>query len=364
MNVTRLPNKKAIFIIISDLHSWDSNIRNRKSYLHECEYIYQYVCLLLKEVRKNNPGYKIYLVLLGDVAHRGLKSTTAVTIWVQKMQYWRALVNGIFCVTGNHEFTYSELNFYWYCLSTIESDYIKDRGYIGLGMLPIFRIPDLLEVNGRKLFFNHFGNCQIEPCDVLFSHNLYMNDLIHTKVIELSDKSQQKKYNSYADLEELGSFKKSLKYAFFGHNHMFKSKFKVDWDDNGEHETMLYYLASLGRTNIREVQFLDKIRVVPQLYIEEDGSMEIFENMLELPEDKAVLDNVQLTKKEITQDKKDEVKKTKEGVEVTVMQEYELMEGTPLENLKKKFKNDSISLSIIESIQEEGTLPSYVHKYL
>lgn len=348
-------------LIISDLHLWFKNMRNRKNSVKDNLETFNKIIERVKKCRRENPKDIIYLVFLGDIFHQGFdKSTEMFNLWIQQFSILRSLCNGIFLVMGNHEWSYRLNNPFWSLINEVESEKLRNRGATANGLLPICRLTDKISIDGIDLHFLHhntnFSELTSEK-NILFSHGYWMTKNTFDSLIEKAGMETQSKYSEYNSIEDNEVIIKNFQYAFFGHMHMLKGKTKIEWDSDFFEPTTFYYLASLGLTEVNEVLKLDGIRLLPEIVIE-NGEVNVIDHEIEIPHGEEIL------KMKVVQDNKEKYEVMKEKKKLKEITMQEVCGDNPIEEIVEELmaEGNTMALELFQSLKIEGACPEWLSK--
>lgn len=358
-------NQTVHFHIIGDLHLWEQNIRSHKNYVKECIDTVMLLRQYLVDKRKEHPRDLHYLIFLGDIFHRGFsnENKTVYNLYYQKFMELRSLTDDMFCVVGNHELNFPLNNPFWSLISTIEEDvqlrYVPDI----LGLYPIIRVIDNIQVNNSVLIFQHFdtfNNFNLDYIDYknkfLFAHEIYMNaGLLNLIESELGE-NQKYRYIKYSNIIDNDPNLSIYNEAFMGHIHSIIGDWKIFWDN--KHSTGLHYLGSQIPVTKDEYLYTPDYRYIKDLTIDSAGNYIIQTKSYQIPTASEALNISKIKQAEVaykkTKDKKDLFKKHSN---------IKFNGQDPLELLAKEFSDD---LGMFETFKllETGVKPDELQKRL
>jgi hypothetical protein len=158
----------------------------------------------------------------------------------------------------------------------------SNRGIKALGKFPVLELVEQLTVAEQVVF--HMGHHKSYPKAIVGKKNigLFHNSILSTEIANvLRDRYNRDPLVGYIDYDYLNNYNTfaNFDYVFVGHMHKAYGVFTVE--DNG-FKTRLRYLASLGRTNILEVNDLDLERVIPVFTVYENGELALKEEVIRL----------------------------------------------------------------------------------
>lgn len=265
-----------VYLIITDLHLSYKNKNSRIDYLSENRYCIRKINEIIDEyVKRNN---KVNLIFLGDVTDCSFKDQSKAIEVNNIIVDFKKRVNECYFVIGNHETTYYKDNPLWSLFNSIESPSLNQvikRSCKPQGILPLGRVVDVLEDGDVKFYFNHYDTpIQTPKPGTTVNIGLFHKDILCNAII--NDAKINHDTDLYVDktihFDEESVFD-NYDYAFMGHLHSVYGK----WSFDGNNHTEIYYLASLGRTNHKEVSndFLE--RDIPAVIIK-DGEFQKIES--------------------------------------------------------------------------------------
>lgn len=328
--------EKNAYLIIPDLHLGDLTTPNRVSYRNELEHVQKY--LVQTALKYKGDGWNVIALLLGDVYHNSYKSVFPAIVDHDFFTLWREKIGSCYSVIGNHELSYYQSNPFYTLVSNIQSERIqkiKNKVWQPLGAIDIIQVPDILQDGEVTFYFNHYGT-GVQPASPNgISIGLFHQDIIDRQILEDAEKDLGTRlFANAVNLEESDLFT-NYQHCFFGHLHQVYGKWKMGG-------TMLWYLASLGRTNINEVRndFLE--RCIPVVKII-DGEFEgIDDNYCYLPErEKCIFEEVVYQQK---------VENERKAI-IHEMRTYTPMGDAPIKNLMTLFAEEPKITDIIIDLQ-------------
>lgn len=269
---------KVAYLIASDLHLNYKNLRSRIDYRAEVET----VCNELVSVaaRYKNNGYKIVLLLLGDVFNRSYNDIFNACSDNNFFYVWALKYGDIYSVLGNHELTYYSANPFYTLISNIESEKVKsilNRVWEPVGSSGVIRVVDRLEDGEVTFLFNHYGTGISQPDVGKVNIGLFHQDIVSPEIVQASAlRYSTETVCTTMDIEGSGLLD-AYDYCFFGHMHTLYGTFKTNAN------TVLCYLASLGRTNVKEINDKFLQRNIPVICTEDGHFVGAFDNFFNLP---------------------------------------------------------------------------------
>lgn len=299
---------KSAYIVISDLHLSDVNLRGRYNYPKEVSQVISKITEIANAYKSN--GYaKVYAILLGDVANRSYKSLTE-GIYFNNIFVWLDIVfDRIYCVIGNHELSFYTDNPFWTLMQTIDSpkiERIKAKTWEPKGFIQLVNVVDRLEDGNVVFHFNHHSTSISPSEENKINIGLFHQDIVAKAIIdEMKQVYDSDIFEAKPKYFDESSILYGYDYAFFGHMHKVYGKWTYICDRT-KYETQLIYLASLGRTNHTEVSdnFLE--RNIPAVIIEDGIFIGIEDNKFNL------LTRAETVKEEIVKVNKEEYERKKE----------------------------------------------------
>lgn len=278
---------KNAYLIISDLHKSYKNFRNRYNYDVEIGHVQQQIVDTAKKYKLQ--GYDVTLLLLGDVFHNSYNDVFRAVHDNNFFILMSEVVGKIYSVLGNHELSYYSSNPFYTLVSEIRSQKVQaimNRVWTPRGIVQAISVVDEL-VDGDVVFhFNHYSTPVTDP--VLWERQnnregngclhvgLFHQDFASKAVVDLMRRRLD--INFYAEPIEDSALEllNAYSYCFFGHMHSVYGTFLTDAG------TRLCYLASLGRTNEKEVNdnFLE--RNIPAILVEDGRFASADDNVFQL----------------------------------------------------------------------------------
>ena len=344
-----------VYLVISDLHDYYKTKPNRFDYVKEIEHVKNYINILIEKYK--NLGYDVNLLFLGDIYDRSYRNIEKGIQGYTGLEKLCKSVKASFVCVGNHEFTYSNSNPFWHLVKTIDSDTIKSyKGgrWKAKGDFNHLTICDKLIDGNVEILFNHYG-CGIQDGSSdkttigLFHQDIYFKEILedakikNREIFEVCAEEASKQFSTvYMDNNNL---LQRYQYAFFGHNHLLYGK----WF-NDDYNLYLYYLASLGRTNHKEVlnSFLE--RDIPAIIIKDGNLVEIQSNLFNL------MRREDCVKEDVVEKAQEKYKTRKYR---TFTKTSESFDENPIESIKGYFNNPVVD-DIIDEIMSNDVDEFYL----
>lgn len=330
---------KIAYLVASDLHQKYCNFQNRFDYRDEVRSVQMQLIKIAKKYA--SAGYKVKLLLLGDVFHNSYKDIFNAINDNNFFYVWKDFFGEIYSVVGNHELTYYKSNPFYTLVSEIHSKKISgllNKVWTPVGVSDVIRVVDELHDGDVHFYFNHYDTNVSIPESTGINIGLFHQDIVCNQIItQMKNLYGAEYYGTTVDFNKCEFFEK-YDICFFGHMHQVYGI----WRTGG---CTLYYLASLGRTNIAEVNdnFLE--RNVPAVIIEDGKFKTVEDNKFYLASRKdCVKEEIVALNKETYNLKKD-IQEIKDHVPAF---------AEPVKNLKVLFSEDaSISLILSDLLQFE-----------
>lgn len=269
---------KTAYLIASDLHLNYKNLRNRINYRDEVMVACKKLISIGTEYK--NKGYRVVLLLLGDVFNRSYNDIFNACTDNNFFYVWNLKFGEIYSVLGNHELSYYSANPFYTLLSNIESE--KVRGILNkvwepVGSSGVIHVVDRLDDGNVSFLFNHYGTGIATTVDGNTNIGLFHQDIVCSEVVQASSMNYDTTtYGVPVDIE--GSrILDNYDYCFFGHMHTVYGTYRTG---SG---TILCYLASLGRTNVNEINNKFLQRNIPVICVEDGNLAGAYDNFFDLP---------------------------------------------------------------------------------
>lgn len=334
--------EKVAWLIASDLHLYYKNISSHLDYVNEMLEVRGN--MLETAMKYKAEGYtKVNLLLLGDVFHRSYTSVDSAVYDCNFFVLWREKIGDCYSVIGNHELSYYKSNPFFSLVKEIESQRvlnITDRVWTPTGLLPIIRVVDTIECGDVVFHFNH-NRCLIaRPTDSskvnigLFHQEIVCNEIVSAMNARLGDEI----YASTIDFDSTDIFS-GYNYCFFGHMHKVYGTWKL------ESGTVVSYLASLGRTNVSEVNDSFLERNLPVVKVIDGKFSGIDDNFIRLP---SFEESISVS---VAEKNKEEREKAKL---IRSVRDYSPLDDDPVQSLMNFYSNDEYMLELVRGLYESG----------
>jgi len=330
------------WLIVSDLHLYYKNLVGRKDYVGEMKHVMENI--VRAGVRYRQAGYqKVNLLLLGDVFHRSYRSTFRTGYDNNFFVMWNQKFGECFSVIGNHELSYYESNPFFTLVSGVESQKVmgvSPKVWMPQGLLPIVRVVDFLEDGEVRFYFNHYGTSISVPGKGGVNIGLFHQEIVCNEIIKsMQESTGGSVWARTVDFSKLGVFD-GYQYCFLGHMH------KVYGVWQGDNRCFLYYLASLGRTNVGEVNDRMLERDIPAVLVEDGKFAGVESNKFSLAGEDECLDRCVVEENAHTY----EIRKLREATKA-----YDIMGSDPVGNLRQYFADDAVTSVILDGLLSGDT---------
>ena len=328
------------YLVVSDLHCCCKSFSGRMNYRDEMDHVQ--VQLIQTAKKYHESGYKVTLLLLGDVFHGAYKNVFTAVRDVSFFIMWKEAFGEIYSVFGNHEMNYYDQNPFHSLVAQIESEKLlasNARCITPIGMMSVIRVVDTLEDGEVCFHFNHYGVLPEYPINDGAVHiGLFHQEILNNEILRFAeDYAGQHIYTGEVGdsvLSRLGGYS----YCFFGHMH----KIYGTWETDGG--TVLCYLASLGRTNVTEVSDSFLERNVPVVLIKNGKLCGVEDNKFLLLSRKECVDEIYVQASRETY----EAVKAKQQV-----RSYVPMGDDPVANLSAAFAEHPQCLSMLNGLLKD-----------
>lgn len=334
---------KVVFIIITDLHLYCENKSNRFDYEQESlEGLKQVEELVGNYLRK---GYVVNIIFLGDIFDRGYSNTVKGIAINNRFINLSMMCDNMYSLVGNHELTYYKNNPFWTLFKTIQSTRIKNiitRNVTPTGQFNVMEIPDEVTYGDVRFYFNHYGLPVIRPKkeEGIINVGLFHQDITSREIVAFTKQEGREFYEVHSNYFDETDVFDDYDYALLAHMH---SIYGV-WDflnESIDKRTLIYNLASIGRTNHKEVRddFLE--RTIPVFVFENEKLKEVKEEIITLPKREDSVNEISIKQQTEARELTKEIDKLKDELIDT---------GDSIENIKLAFDNNEIVNEIITSI--------------
>ena len=262
---------KNVYHVVTDLHDSDKNKNNRINYQAEIELVKDKLIDICYKYKQQ--GYNNYVLLLGDVFDRGYASPDASALG---NNFWVALsekISGIYSVVGNHELSFYKNNPFYTLMSSMDSKKLlvsNRRLCAPKGLMQVFHVTDRLEDGDVVFHFNHYGTPVSGAEDGKVNIGLYHQDLVCRDILDEMKKEYNASIFETMPPQDFGNLKifRGMDYNFFGHMHKVYGCWELV-DDDTKQKSVLWYLGSLGRPNVTEVNDSFLERDIPSVIVED-----------------------------------------------------------------------------------------------
>lgn len=242
---------------IADMHLFHT-LANRVDFLGEGLAIIDYIGSLVDRYKRQ--GYTCVSLLNGDVAHKGSATDSKNDPVAQAIKLLLSFFDENYLNIGNHEITYHKNNPIYKFIDSIEDERVIRRHpqIRTSSLLRDLRVVPILEYNDFEIVFTPYGEYPergTREKSILVMHDDLLSAHARNK---LASEMPMYKIKPYGIPDE------TFDYVFCGHNHMVLEK----WESGS---TQIYNLASLGRSNVKEVDDSFRQRIIP-IILSEDGN--------------------------------------------------------------------------------------------
>lgn len=345
------PRDKKAYLIVTDLHLWGSNIRGRFDYKAEVKHAVDNIISVADKYKIR--GYTVIIIFLGDLFHMSYNEMFEGISSNNLIIYLRTRVDSMYSLLGNHELSFYKDNPFWTLVAQLESDRIKSsikKMWQPRGVIHVMSVVDELIDGNVRFLFNHYG-CPVmsPPNDGKVNIGLFHLDLYAKALVEDVERNKGVKIFEHNPVYFDGSSEVlyGYDYAFLGHMHMMYGKWIYQSDITG-YETKLYYLASLGRTDHRQVNNLMLERNIPAVLVEDGNFVQVEDNLFNLMRREDCVDEAKV---ELAQEKREEQNELKE------MRKYVPYSDDPIENIRISLTSSPALKQLFEQVLSTGRLP-------
>ena len=269
------------YLVLPDLHYAVSK-EHRVNYLSEVLFVLNQVDSVREKYIKK--GYNVHLILLGDVIDSSIRNPEDAMRCQNLFRFYASLFSSVSCVVGNHEITYSVSNPFWFLVSSIDDEALKQlpKPLQPQGISPVFSIPATLQDGEVTFYFNHYGTSPKTP-----EHDGISIGLFHQNI---GSNSICKMYGEFIDVEE-ASFVHTYNYSFFGHMHLAYGEYSLTATDN----CICSWLGTCVGTNVTEVEELGAEFNIPAILVEQGLFSKIERNTVKRKSPRDCIDYTKLT---------------------------------------------------------------------
>lgn len=325
---------KNAWLIVSDLHLYYKNLSSRIDYVAEMQRVRSKIVRIGERYR--SAGWSVGLLLLGDVFHRSYNNTFLSNYDNNFFVMWRQQFGPCFSVVGNHELHYYASNPFFTLVKTIESEKVRQivkDVWTPRGLLPTIKVIDRLEDGDVVFHFNHYGTPVSKPETGKINVGLFHQDVYNDMILRDAERKAGRVWG--ADKPVSLDVVSGYQYCFFGHMHKLYGVYR------NEEGGLLYYLASLGRTNSSEVNDECLERCVPVVLVENGSLVSVKEEKFELES------RAECVKEEVVQEAKEQYVLQKLRAEA---RSYAPLDDNPIDGLKQFFIDNPLALAVVNGL--------------
>ena len=324
---------------IPDIHAYHS-LANRYDYNAEVIAIIERIGRLVQKYKMQ--GYTCISLLNGDVAHRGSAKDTLNDYASQAIKLLLSFFDENYLNLGNHEFSYYKNNPIFKFIHEIEDDRVS-RHYPhikGSSLVEDLKVVPKVEYEDFEIVFTPYGFTPIrgeKPISHLVMHDDLVSDHAYNKLTTQMPEYRMKRKFLDASLFD---------YVYCGHSHLICETWRHG-------ETTVYNMASLGRSNVTEVDDSNRRRIIPVILSENGYFKEVVDESISLHKREDVVDEVKLEKsREAYQQAKDR-KQVRESLSISQTK-------NPIEALGEDIEiSDNDNLRTIFGVLQQGRLVTY-----
>ena len=343
-----------VYLVIADLHLSEKNKTSRYDYQSEINHVIQNLSEIVQKYRSQNKN--VISLWLGDIVDRGFRSVDKSIKAFQFLDNLCYLFDSNFVCLGNHEKTYSKGNPFWNLVNTVDSELLSStdpriaKGVVARGFENKVRILDSLTDGEVEFLFNHYGVGVQSPNRQKISIGLFHQDIVFREVMddakekllnvfEMTQKEMEDKYG-YTYLES-SPILVGYNYCFFGHNHKLYGTWK---NDEG---CTLQYLASLGRTNVTEVNNSFLERDIPAIIVKDGIFAGVEHNTFNLlSREQCIDENSVITNRKNYERMKDRNR----------YKSYKDLSDNPIENLLLNLESEECKTILLNILEDKEDL--------
>ena len=342
---------KVVFLIVTDLHLYCVNKNNRINYAKESLDGFKHVENLA--MKYSEMGYAVNIIFLGDIFDRGYSNTVKGIAHNNRFIRLSMVCENMYSVVGNHELTYYKDNPFWTLFRTMESKRVSDivaRNVTPTGEFNILEVVDQVTYGNVRFYFNHYGLPVLRPTNEegMINIGLFHQDITSKEIVEFTKQEGREFYEVHSNyFDETDAFD-DYQYAMLGHMHSIYGVWNF-LNEATDKQTTIYNLASIGRTNHREVRDDFLTRIIPAVIIEDEKFKKIVEEKIALCSRKESV-NEETLKQQTTAR---ELKKEIDYIKGTLIDT-----GDCITNVKEAIGNEVIS-EVIDCILSDRVDPIY-----
>lgn len=302
MKESVVTNKIAHFNI-PDLHVFHS-LANRYDYKSEIIAIIERIGRIVYKYKQN--GYKCISISNGDLSHKGSSKDTLNDHSVQAIKLYLSYFDENYLNLGNHEFSYFKNNPVFKFIREIEDPRVR-MNYPHIkctSLVEDLRVVPILEYEDFEIVFTPYGYYPErgkKPISHLVMHDDLVSDHAYNKLTTEMPEYKLKRKFIAAD---------QFDYVYCGHNHLTRET----WFQG---KTKIYNLASLGRSNVNEVDDSSRHRVIPVILSENGFFKEVVEEAITLHKRADVIDEDKLIASRLAYQATKERKVTRESLAIS-----------------------------------------------
>lgn len=271
-----------VYLLVTDIH-FDFEKENRLNYFSEILTSLEDIIDIAKGYRSK--GYSVNLIFMGDVLDRSISDSSLAMQALEILKYFCNQFDNCYSVVGNHELTYAKDNPFWYLVSRIEGTNLNSvKRYIqprGLNSTVI--IPDCLEFEDVRIYFNHYGVEGVSVPQDKINIGLFHQNIGSNSICQM--------WGNFLDVEQ-STWIPSYNYCFFAHVHLAKGKYYVDKNC----KCLCTWLGTIGRTKVTEILDDSLDVVIPAIIIKDNRFSSIEENLITLKSSAECIDKQSLEK--------------------------------------------------------------------
>lgn len=336
-------------LVVTDLHERDGNFPARISYRDEIDHVYRHLKATIEKYREG--GYSVGLLFLGDIFHKSYKVPDNMLENRNKVAGFIDMVDFAYTAVGNHEITYAKNNPFWHMVDSLHMAPSLNAGWhkkslIAKGYREKLKVADRVVLGNTEILFNHHGipwHKPSKPEDGMVTIGLFHQDVMVTELLKVMEEEYDHSIFDYGfDYMDGTSRLAGYDIAFVGHNHLTYGKYVYE-QTSGE-KTIIQWLASLGRSNVREVSNTFLERDIPAIIVEDKEFKKVESNKFQLLTREVCVNEAQIEKDQESR------RKVKERKRMGTMTFYD----DPYQNLLDTFAEKPDVLDILEASKERS----------
>lgn len=326
---------KNAYMIVTDMHLFYKNLRNRVNYQMETDLVWKKIYEL---VHKYETDYNVNVIFLGDIFHRGYQDSFSAVTANNAIRVLQENVHAIYSVMGNHEVSYYKDNPFYTLVKDIESKKLTEAGVKlckPIGLSNVVHVVDELTDGEVTFYFNHSGVDITAPTGGGVNIGLFHQDIVSPAVVARAEEMfDTTVYGKTMDVEGSGILN-GYQYSFFGHMHQIFGMYALDTG------AFLYYLASLGRTSTVEVNDNFLTRDIPVVIVDDGKFTRIEKNLFELPKRSDCV---------LAEDVEDDHEKYEGRKEIKAAREYSFNGDDPMQELLARLNDNTVATQIAKEL--------------